>query len=357
MCNALNHPSDCNCGFGGEWYGDRNSLSIEHLTQIKDVNCKFFEKGFSVTIPNAKCPVCGAEVFFYQNEFGSRVFFDELGVPWSKHPCTDNIINKVDNFHSIFFTPEIIENELITNLKNNKFRVFEDDFKLHMVNSNEDNPEIAYVINTFGQQFLFFPDENFIDRKYDWIISYLKCNLREIMIITERDEKWYLDTYSLNGSKYSFEITPKSKVEFEFKKYFVIDNDEILNVVIEKTENRNSRIEYLVYSKDYDYRFYVRQFDFIDVNIKNEIEILKKEYRIKFKERMNFVNRLRRRFNSINYSSEAGNNIYKKYFINEDRENYLRFYSEGVKKRLKQIDKIQNKTTLFRLEYSYLITI
>ena len=40
--------------------------------------------------PNAKCPVCGAPVYFYQNEFGSRVFFDELGPPWPKHPCTDN---------------------------------------------------------------------------------------------------------------------------------------------------------------------------------------------------------------------------------------------------------------------------
>ena len=39
--------------------------------------------------PNANCPECGAPVFFYQNEHGSRVFFDELGPPWPKHPCTD----------------------------------------------------------------------------------------------------------------------------------------------------------------------------------------------------------------------------------------------------------------------------
>jgi len=39
--------------------------------------------------PNADCPVCGAPVFFYQNESGSRVYFDELGPPWPKHPCTD----------------------------------------------------------------------------------------------------------------------------------------------------------------------------------------------------------------------------------------------------------------------------
>ena len=39
--------------------------------------------------PNATCPVCSEPVFYYQNEFGSRVFFDELGPPWPKHPCTD----------------------------------------------------------------------------------------------------------------------------------------------------------------------------------------------------------------------------------------------------------------------------
>ncbi|TPL71391.1 hypothetical protein [Mesorhizobium sp. B2-3-15] len=40
--------------------------------------------------PNAVCPVCAASVFYYQNDRGSRVFFDDLGPPWPKHPCTDN---------------------------------------------------------------------------------------------------------------------------------------------------------------------------------------------------------------------------------------------------------------------------
>lgn len=40
--------------------------------------------------PNAVCPVCGAFVYFYSNEYGSRVYFDEIGPPWPKHPCTDN---------------------------------------------------------------------------------------------------------------------------------------------------------------------------------------------------------------------------------------------------------------------------
>lgn len=39
--------------------------------------------------PNAHCPECGQEVFFYQSRAGGRVYFDELGPPWPKHWCTD----------------------------------------------------------------------------------------------------------------------------------------------------------------------------------------------------------------------------------------------------------------------------
>lgn len=39
--------------------------------------------------PNALCPICGASVFYYQSPTGGRLFFDALGWPWPKHPCTD----------------------------------------------------------------------------------------------------------------------------------------------------------------------------------------------------------------------------------------------------------------------------
>jgi hypothetical protein len=44
--------------------------------------------------PNAWCPVCGDEVFFYQSPYGGRIYFDELGPPWPKHLCTDNSSSK-----------------------------------------------------------------------------------------------------------------------------------------------------------------------------------------------------------------------------------------------------------------------
>ncbi|MGV4413723.1 hypothetical protein [Chryseobacterium sp. T1] len=92
MCTAHNHSKYCKCGFGE----GNNNFSYSNYSKIfktnfsEEVINKFPINSFSFTNPNAKCPVCLANVFFYQNHYGSRVFFDELGPPWTKHPCTDN---------------------------------------------------------------------------------------------------------------------------------------------------------------------------------------------------------------------------------------------------------------------------
>jgi hypothetical protein len=38
--------------------------------------------------PNATCPRCGKNVYFYQSPFGGRVYFNEMGPPWPKHGPT-----------------------------------------------------------------------------------------------------------------------------------------------------------------------------------------------------------------------------------------------------------------------------
>jgi hypothetical protein len=92
MCNAWNHPPGCTCGWGGLGHKGRGSTGMKrHLSSswppgIPPISASIH----SITIPNAKCPVCGESVFYYCNEHGSSVFFDELGPPWPKHPCTDN---------------------------------------------------------------------------------------------------------------------------------------------------------------------------------------------------------------------------------------------------------------------------
>lgn len=92
MCNAWNHQPGCRCGWGGEGYKGKstgNSFGVILGGGFPDVPP--IDKSYeSYTIPNASCPVCGDFVFFYQSPDGGRVFFDELGPPWPKHPCTDS---------------------------------------------------------------------------------------------------------------------------------------------------------------------------------------------------------------------------------------------------------------------------
>ena len=78
-CNAFNHPLDCNCGWGGVHYEPSNP----------EYGPDYWKNESSHTNPNARCPVCGDRVFFYRSPDGGAVYFDGLGPPWPKHPCTD----------------------------------------------------------------------------------------------------------------------------------------------------------------------------------------------------------------------------------------------------------------------------
>lgn len=96
MCNASNHPPGCNCGWGGVWYGSGGGDGFAHWLFNKPKAER--KTGFqvatmsdlsgSVTSPNTTCPVCGAAVYYYESAYGGKVYFDELGPPWPKHPCT-----------------------------------------------------------------------------------------------------------------------------------------------------------------------------------------------------------------------------------------------------------------------------
>lgn len=95
MCNAWNHPINCRCGWGGEGHLGRSSgtfgLANLSLSAYADwAKRKYRSDSEGYTTPNAQCPVCKASVYFYQSPEGGRVFFDDLGPPWPKHPCTDN---------------------------------------------------------------------------------------------------------------------------------------------------------------------------------------------------------------------------------------------------------------------------
>ena len=68
--------------YGNRCRGYRDALTRKERGRFRSVE--------SYVVPDATCPVCGATVFYYQSPHGGRVFFDDLGWPWPKHPCTDN---------------------------------------------------------------------------------------------------------------------------------------------------------------------------------------------------------------------------------------------------------------------------
>lgn len=94
MCNAFNHPPNCSCGWGGVWYGSNSDEGSWLFNKEPRPRKLGRQRGThenptgGSTVPNSKCPVCGDSVFYYESPYGGRVFFDDLGPPWPKHPCT-----------------------------------------------------------------------------------------------------------------------------------------------------------------------------------------------------------------------------------------------------------------------------
>ncbi|MGM9428100.1 hypothetical protein [Hydrogenophaga sp. MI9] len=74
------------------WLPQQKFVAFQNRTTNKKpnktINASPSEGRHYLLNPNASCPVCGANVFFYKSPYDGRVFFDELGPPWSKHPCT-----------------------------------------------------------------------------------------------------------------------------------------------------------------------------------------------------------------------------------------------------------------------------
>lgn len=100
MCNAWNHSFSCRCGFGGEGHlgsysGYSRNLQPRPIILAGRIATRNGSEGISFLNPNARCPVCGAPVYFYQSPHGGRVFFDDVGWPWPKHPCTENALARV----------------------------------------------------------------------------------------------------------------------------------------------------------------------------------------------------------------------------------------------------------------------
>lgn len=92
---GYNHYPNCMCGWCVNHRGGQLVIAVRESLPRRDA-IAFLKRNSAASIsacyvdPNSWCPVCRAPVFFYSNQFGSKVYFDALGPPWPKHPCTDS---------------------------------------------------------------------------------------------------------------------------------------------------------------------------------------------------------------------------------------------------------------------------
>lgn len=108
---GYNHHPDCSCGWCVNHGRTRVSRAdIQASLRVREAE-NFLKKNGARSIsgcyvnPNARCPECGVAVFFYANEFGSKVYFDDLGPPWPKHPCTDNPRHRIKKHRPLLAPP------------------------------------------------------------------------------------------------------------------------------------------------------------------------------------------------------------------------------------------------------------
>ena len=88
---GYNHYPDCGCGWCVKGRAAERDYYMKLIADGSIWSSGNLPRYESFVDPNAKCPVCGEPVFFYKSPYGGRVFFDSLGPPWPKHPCTDNL--------------------------------------------------------------------------------------------------------------------------------------------------------------------------------------------------------------------------------------------------------------------------
>jgi hypothetical protein len=107
------------CGWcyktGSNGYSGRKQPDeIDHLSAETTVARSGANRSYSAcfVVPNAMCRYCGASVFYYENEHGSKVFFNELGWPWPKHSCPSNPHNSEFETSSKMLRGRTMENVL-----------------------------------------------------------------------------------------------------------------------------------------------------------------------------------------------------------------------------------------------------
>jgi hypothetical protein len=178
-------------------------------------------------VPNATCPICGADVFFFQNELGSRVFFDELGPPWPKHPCMDksSVSEDYGQKTSGVSSPESRTDEMISRLALYMDVIGHDYSKEFRRKFRQGPPRFMRILRRFaipGATLLIIHDISKEPKNILWLVK-CKAVPRQLsentLIVVEKNNFAFFDTKKMQPSSVQF---TRLRSAAEFVKSLVI---------------------------------------------------------------------------------------------------------------------------------------
>ena len=211
---GYNHFPWCLCGWcyktGSNGYSLVGSpVNFDKWSALKKITEYGVDRSWSACFINynARCPVCGAQVFFYANAAGSRVFFDNVGWPWPKHECTDRSKRRypdsIDS-HSPFQTRKLgVVTEISEALRAAEVDPFSDFRQLY----GRHPLDLLQVVRVFRIGF-----ENFIEAKY---IFPMQKGIESISFTSARYQPEKGDFFSIDESHVYFREPSKP---FRFRK-------------------------------------------------------------------------------------------------------------------------------------------
>jgi hypothetical protein len=214
MCNAWNHSLDCSCGWGGMGHSGRRTFGNGPIFNIPPKFKSYSELVKSCTNPNAKCPVCGDPVFFYRSPSNGRVFFDELGPPWPKHPCT-----------STFYTPVLINNSSDSLLSSPNLNFFDDKewkpFLLEGILRVDQTNNIYEIVGLLRDKKLtFYTAIEGITSDFPFFI---KESDSEVRLLTFKVDSSRNNIFEFVVKRYRSELIPNRLDNYESKKKRVLN--------------------------------------------------------------------------------------------------------------------------------------
>ncbi len=219
MSKGYNHYNNCPCKWCNSFGRNYHIEETIYLENIYETRRKL-NNAFSFTIPNAKCPSCKAEVFYYENTYGSKVFFEKLGTPWPKHNC--------------FYTDELMP------------ELNADNFSLHNSYSINYYPIKPTIIYQLSENYLVIEFVNKDIQKTKYVVKYNNHDLG-ICFIEKTPEGEYLNGH--NGKEYKIECYKLQEAKQKFQHLFPYTIGKEIEIEIDVANDIGVRTEIFINKK------------------------------------------------------------------------------------------------------------